>query len=120
MNKWLVLAVALFGLLILRAQTKSPATVAPAGNAENGKRLYVRNGCYQCHGYDGHGGAGAKLAPRPIPAAALIAYVRHPAGSMPIYTKKVMSDAELMDVWAFLKTIPDGRPAKDIPLLNQP
>ena len=119
MTKCLLLAAALPGLLIWGAQSKPAGDAAPTGNAENGKRLYVRNGCYQCHGYDGHGGAGAKLAPRPIPVAALIAYVRRPAGSMPIYTDKVMSDAELTDVWAYLKTIPDGRPAKEIPLLNQ-
>jgi len=116
MNKWLAIAAALSGLVMLSAQTKS---IAPTGDAENGKRLYVRNGCYQCHGYDGHGGAGAKLAPRPIPAIAIVAYVRHPSGSMPIYTDKVMSDAELTDVWAFLKTIPDGRPAREIPLLRE-
>lgn len=114
MKKSLVTA-ALAAALVATAQTSK----TPAGNAENGKRLYVRNGCYECHGYDGHGGAGAKLAPRPMPLVALIAYVRHPTGSMPIYTSKVMSDAELADVWAFLKTIPEGRPAKDIPLLNQ-
>ena len=42
----------------------------PAGaqDAENGKRLFVRNGCYQCHGYAGQGGsAGARLAPKPLP-----------------------------------------------------
>ncbi len=78
------------------------------GDAAKGKSLFVAKGCYQCHGYDGHGGAGAKLAPRPIPVAALIAYVR-----------QVMSDAELTDIWAFLKTIPDPPPVKSIPLLNQ-
>jgi mono/diheme cytochrome c family protein len=104
-------------LLVLFAACALAQT--PSGNAANGKRLFVTNGCYQCHGYDGHGGAVAKLAPRPIPVAALIAYVRHPAGAMPIYTPKVMSDAELTDVWAFLKSIPDPTPVKDIPLLNQ-
>ena len=94
------------------AQTKE-------GSAENGKRVYLKNGCYACHGYDGHGGNGAKLAPRPIAAAAFIAYVRHPApGGMPTYTAKVMSDAELTDVWAFLKTIPEAPAVKDIPLLK--
>ena len=35
------------------------------GNAENGKKFFVKNGCYQCHGYAGQGGsAGARLAPR--------------------------------------------------------
>ena len=91
-----------------------------AGNAQNGKRLFVKDGCYQCHGYDGHGGFGARLAPRPMALAALIAYVRHPApGDMPVYTAKVISDAELTDIWAFLKSIPDPPAVKDIPLLNQ-
>ena len=94
---------------------------AAAGNAESGKRLYVKNGCYQCHGYSGQGGAaGPKLAPRPIPMVALIAYVRHPPpGGMPVYSAKVMKDAELADVWAYLKSIPDSPAAKDVPLLNQ-
>ena len=98
-----------------------PAVVWAQGNAENGKRLFVRNGCYQCHGYVGQGGnAGVKIAPRPLPLAALIAYVRHPApGGMPVYSPKLMSDAELTDVWAYLKSIPDPPPAKSIPLLNQ-
>jgi mono/diheme cytochrome c family protein len=90
------------------------------GNPQNGNQLFVKDGCYQCHGYDGHGGFGARLAPRPMPLAALIAYVRRPApGDMPVYTAKVISDAELTDIWAFLKSIPDPPAVKDIPLLNQ-
>jgi mono/diheme cytochrome c family protein len=90
------------------------------GNAENGHKIFLKNGCYSCHGYDGHGGVGPKLAPRPIAVAAFIAYVRHPApGGMPTYSAKVMSDAELTDVWAYLRSIPEPPAAKDIPLLNQ-
>jgi len=89
------------------------------GNADNGHKIFLKNGCYSCHGYDGHGGVGAKLAPKPIPAAAFIAYVRHPApGGMPTYSAKVMSDAELQDVWAYLNSIPQPPAVKDIPLLN--
>ena len=29
------------------------AQQAISGNAENGKRLFVKNGCYECHGYVG-------------------------------------------------------------------
>ena len=36
-----------------------------AGDAAKGKVAYVKNGCYQCHGTVGQGGAGAKLAPKP-------------------------------------------------------
>src|ERR1700722_16435141 len=91
-----------------------------SGNAENGKRQFVKLGCYTCHGYQGQGGAaGAKLAPHPIADTALIAYVRHPAGSMPPFTKKVVSDQDLKDIHAYLASVPAPPPAKDIPLLNQ-
>jgi len=89
-------------------------------SADNGKNLFSKYGCYQCHGTQGQGTtAGARLAPKPIALAALIAYVRKPAGQMPPYTAKVVSDAELGDIRAYLATIPEPKPAKDIPLLNQ-
>ena len=95
-------------------------TLVFAASADNGKRLFVKDGCYQCHGYQGQGGvAGARLAPRPIVLAALTAYVRHPTGQMPPYTSKVLSDADLADIHAFLSSIPAPPPAKSIPLLNQ-
>jgi mono/diheme cytochrome c family protein len=109
----LFLSLVLFvGFGVLLAQT-------PAGNAENGKRLFVRDGCYECHGYAGQGGAGARIAPKVLPAAAFIAYVRHPAGAMPPYTAKVASDADLTDIRAYLATIPEPPPLKNIPILNQ-
>lgn len=92
----------------------------PQGNPEKGRQVFLKDGCYSCHGYDGHGGVAPKLAPRPIPAVAFIAIVRHPpASAMPTYSPKVMSDAELTDVWAYLKSIPDPPAVKNIPLLIQ-
>jgi mono/diheme cytochrome c family protein len=38
---------------------------------------------------------------------------------MPPYTAKVLSDAQLADIWAYVRTLPESRPAKDIPLLNE-
>jgi mono/diheme cytochrome c family protein len=92
---------------------------AQEGNVQNGKRLYLKDGCYECHGYAGQGGAGARLAPRVLSAANLIKYVRHPAGSMPPYTNRVVSDAELTDIRAFLASLPEPPPLKSIPILNQ-
>jgi mono/diheme cytochrome c family protein len=107
------LAAALFSAPPLLAQTSE-------GDAAKGKELFVTYACYQCHGRQAQGGAaGARLAPRPIPLKALIAYVRHPTGQMPPVTVKVVSDAELGDIYAFLKKIPEPKPVKDIPLLNQ-
>ena len=55
------------------------------GDAANGKRLYEKDGCYQCHGYVGQGGtAGPRLAQTRFPLAGFIAFVRNPpSGGMP-------------------------------------
>ena len=91
-----------------------------AQNAENGKRLFTRDGCYECHGYVGQGTiAGARLAPPVLNAQGMIRYIRKPAGAMPAFTDKVLSDQEVNDIYAYLKTIPAPKPVKDIPLLNQ-
>lgn len=98
------------------------ADAAPAGNAQNGKQLYVSYGCYQCHGRVGQGSTqtgGSQIGPPPIPLSWFTRYVRHPAGQMPPYTPKAVSDRELADIYVFLQTIPVPAEAKDIPLLNQ-
>jgi mono/diheme cytochrome c family protein len=107
-----LLLAAVFAAASLIAQT-------PAGDAANGKKLFVRDGCYECHGYAGQGGAaGARIADIGLNAKGLIAYVRAPAGQMPAYKEQVVSDQELTDIWAYLQTLPKAKPAKDIPLLN--
>ncbi|HEY1241666.1 MAG TPA: cytochrome c [Bryobacteraceae bacterium] len=94
---------------------------AQTSNAQNGRKLFARVGCYQCHQYEAQGAAatGPRLGPRPIPFANFTKYVRQPTGQMPPYTAKVVKDAELADIYAFLQSLPEPRPAKDIPLLNQ-
>jgi mono/diheme cytochrome c family protein len=99
------------------APAQSPPAAAPKGDVENGKKLYSSYGCYQCHGYAAQGGAGARLAPRPIAFATFSRYVRRPTGQMPPYTAKVVSDQELADIYAFLVTIPAPPAANSIPIL---
>jgi len=108
-------------LLLLVAVTITALAQTKPGDPVNGKRLFERNGCYQCHGYVGQGGvAGARLAQTRLTQVAFMAYVRNPAsGGMPPYRAKVMSDQELTDVYAHIKTFPEPKPVKDIPLLNQ-
>src|SRR5438270_3141305 len=92
----------------LTGQTPAPgaATAAPAGNAENGKKIFSSYGCYQCHGFVAQGGTGPRLAPRPLAFAAFLKYVRRPADQMPPYTAKVVSDQEFADIYAYLLSIP--------------
>ena len=91
-----------------------------AGDATNGKRLFMEKNCYYCHGTTGQGGRdGARLTATALNADGLIRYVRKPAGAMPAYTEKLISDQELRDVLAYLKSLPAAKAPKDIPLLNQ-
>jgi ubiquinol-cytochrome c reductase cytochrome c subunit len=114
----LTLMLALTPLAAL-AQTAT-ATPAPPGNADTGKKLYNSYGCYQCHGYEGQGSTatGPRLAPRPLPFAAFSRFIRRPPGQMPPYTEKVLSDADLGHIHAYLTSRPMPKPADSIPLLK--
>src|SRR5579862_1487333 len=102
-------------LIVVAAVAQQP----PAGDAANGKVLFTKIGCYQCHGYAGQGGrAGARLVPMLMRAPDLIRDVRRPPGEMPAYTDKVASDQQLADIYVYLKSFPTQKEAKDIPLLN--
>ena len=91
----------------------------PQGNAANGRKLFGSFGCYQCHGYEAQGGsAGPRLAPRPIAYAQFMKYVRHPTNEMPPFTDKIVKDAELTDIYAFLRAQPAPPDLDKIPLLK--
>ena len=90
-----------------------------AQSADKGKTAYVKNGCWQCHGFVGQGGAaGPKLAPDPKPLEFYNVFVRNSNGPMPPYTKSILSDADLTDIYAYLNSIPKGPDYKSIPALN--
>jgi ubiquinol-cytochrome c reductase cytochrome c subunit len=84
-----------------------------------GHDAYVAKGCFECHGYVGQGaiGVGARLAPPRLPVDAFRAYVRHPAGTMPPYSAKLVSDAEVAAIHAYLTALPKPRGAAAIPAL---
>jgi len=110
--------------ILLTLMTSGAAALAqspPPGDAVNGKRVYVADGCYQCHGYVGQGSrpTGPHLAPKPVPYEGFAAQVRHPVNTMPPYTTVVLSDQELADIYAWLQSIPKPADYKSIPLLNQ-
>ncbi len=120
---WALAVVFAWGIAVASAapQQTAPAQQqnAPAGNAANGRKLFVSFGCYQCHGYEAQGGsAGPRLAPRPIAYAQLMKYVRHPTGEMPPFTEKIVKDTELTDIYAFLRAQPAPPDVDKIPLLK--
>jgi mono/diheme cytochrome c family protein len=96
------------------------AQTAPKGDVVHGKKIYISYGCYQCHGYQGQGGAssGPKLAPNPLPFDALDRQLRKPRDRMPVYTHKTVSDADVADIYAYLLSIPKAKTVAEIPLLK--
>lgn len=100
----------------------APAANPNAGNADAGKKVFTKDGCYECHGREGQGaaqGAGPRIGPLQLSFEAFEKYVHQPTGQMPPYTSKVISDQELADIFAYLQSRPKATSSKDIPLLNQ-
>jgi mono/diheme cytochrome c family protein len=102
-----LLMIALCGGM-LALSLPAAAQSVPTGNADAGRQLLVRKGCFQCHGREGQGSptTGPRLGPNPLGLAAFVRAVRSPRAQMPPYTEKLVSDAELADMRAFL----DSRP----------
>ncbi len=94
-----------------------------AGSAEKGKVAMVKHGCSQCHGYVGQGSVatsgGRVLSNTSMPLEAFIGYVRSTNRAMPPYSEKILSNDDLADIYAYLKSLPKTADYKTIPLLNQ-
>ena len=99
------------------------AGAAFAASAEKGKEAFVKHGCFQCHGTVGQGSVatsgGRVLYDTKLPVEAFVGYVRSTNQQMPPYSEKILSDADLADIYAYLTSLPKTADFKTIPLLNQ-
>jgi mono/diheme cytochrome c family protein len=111
--------------LALAAQALQPARAQePSGrDVANGKRAYLAVGCFTCHGRAGQGGAynypAPALAQTRLPVEAFTVIVRAGPNDMPAYSDAVLSDKELADIHAFLRSLAGRRSASELPILNQ-
>jgi mono/diheme cytochrome c family protein len=94
----------------------------PQGDAANGKRIFLADGCFTCHGRSGQGGA--YNGPAPILAHTILPFdgfkgqLRNPANDMPAYSDAVLSDKDIADIYAFVQTLPGAGSSKDHPILS--
>ena len=113
----------LFAIAILAAGglARVEADDTPAGDVARGRETYRAYGCWECHGTTGAGGGwqGPKLAPNPIPFAGVLIQLRTPRATMPRYPENLLSDRDVADLYAFLRSIPQGRGAEDIEILKR-
>src|SRR6201996_4597199 len=119
-----------FGLVaVLVASTAGGFTTAradddaPKGDPVNGKKVYLADGCFECHGRSGQGGAfnypTPAIAKVEMPVESFVAFLRAAPRDMPAYATNVLSDKDAPAIYAFLQSLPGRKPAKDFPLLNQ-
>ena len=107
-------------LLLVSLLQNPPAPPPAAGDVDRGKELFMKHTCYYCHGTEGQGSsAGVRIAATGRTAESFTRYVRRPSGQMPAYTDKILSDRDLTDIVAYLRSLPAAKPVKDIPLLSQ-
>ncbi len=111
------------GAALLAVAAFIPATGAfAAPDAAHGRKVYVQAGCALCHGTDGQGGGTMRprLAPNPLPAEAIQGVLRSPGPQMPRYSAKLVSNKDVEDIAAYLRTIPPAKTVDQIPLLARP
>jgi mono/diheme cytochrome c family protein len=98
------------------------AQEAQRGDAANGKRLYLANYCYTCHGRVGQGGAyngpAPALAKTAMPYEGLVGQTRNPSNDMPGYSAQVLPDQALADIYAYLQSLPGPSDPKGVALLK--
>jgi ubiquinol-cytochrome c reductase cytochrome c subunit len=107
MKLFLVVAVAAASIL---APSRT-ANARPAGDPQNGKKVYEKLGCFRCHGSAGEGMSQAgkesgspKIASTHLSLQEFVRSIRAPKGQMPPFSPKQVTDPELSDVYAFLQS----------------
>lgn len=111
----LILAAAVAALAFPNALA---AQDAPSGDRVAGKRVYLANGCQNCHGSVGQGGGpGPIVADTGLPYEAYAGQMRTPQNIMPAYDAALMSEQDLADVYAYLRALPGPRATADMPAI---
>jgi mono/diheme cytochrome c family protein len=97
--------------------------VAITGDAAKGRQAYLDHDCYTCHGRVGEGGnflyPAPPLAGLNMPAVALQAFLRAAPNDMPSFAPTILTDDDIANIAAFLRSLPGRSDPKDFPLLNQ-
>jgi mono/diheme cytochrome c family protein len=122
MKRSLSLSLGVAAIVAMIAAAPAVSQDTPKGDATAGKKVFLADGCYECHGRVGQGGAmngpAPILAKTKLPYAAFVGQLRNPANDMPPYPVALLSDQQVADIFAYLQSLPGPRPVSDLPILN--
>jgi mono/diheme cytochrome c family protein len=105
-------------------------TATGIGDAARGRQLFHDHGCYGCHGFNGNTGARDLVgtnSPLIADLATFTMFLRLradqapllPSSRMPNYPTSALSDAQVRDIYAYVRTFKADAPAvKDVPTLK--
>ena len=98
----------LAALIVALGSVGAAAQSTSSGSVEKGRATFVKVGCAQCHGREAQGSptTGPRLGPGGVPYAGFARYVRAPRLQMPPYSDRILSDADLSDIFAFVQSRP--------------
>lgn len=110
--------------LLLPATLASGQQMGPVtGDAEVGALLFYQHGCYECHGFSGYGRQDLNNTGSPILLNEQIfnAYLRgrqddaplFPSTDMPNYPVNAVSDNQVSDIYAYIRSMPENLPELD-------
>ena len=105
---------ALIGFLAI--PVLGPAQESAGANVA-GRQLFESYQCWQCHGFEGQGGAAPRIGPTVYPFEAFAQLVRH-TNLMPAYSPSALSDDNLRLIWEFVRSRPEPPAVEDIPALR--
>jgi ubiquinol-cytochrome c reductase cytochrome c subunit len=97
----------------------TPALAQTSDAIQRGHEHFLKDGCYLCHGTVGQGGVGPAIAVDLLPYEAFAYYVREPSGAMPPFSEKILSNADLSDIHAYLGSLPKPQAGDGIKLLSK-
>lgn len=121
---------AVFCAMALAAPAVAADTAGAAGDATRGRQLFHDHGCYGCHGFNGNTGARDLVgtnSPLIADLATFTMFLRLradqapllPSSRMPNYPASALSDAQVRDIYAYVRTFKAEAPAvKDVPALK--
>ncbi|MDA2935580.1 cytochrome c [Acidobacteria bacterium AH-259-D05] len=117
-NHQTLLALAVVVTALVAGGQMGGAATQEGDATDRGRADFIEMGCYQCHGYQGQGGAGPRLVPDPLSFEAFARVVRRPPNVMSAYSSKVLSDEKLKRIHQYLESMPKPPEVSSLPALS--